>query len=400
MTTVMMVTPFPPQDDGIAAHALELRRALDGSSEVAVLTRTGGGDGPEVYRVLSSGPASLVRAARALRVVRPEVVHYQFNLASFGFAWVWAVAAGLLARRRTGARLVFTLHEVRRDLVLLRGAGSALYRVLGDLADALVVYTAEARDLLVERCGTPAGRISVLPHGCRPLPAPPGEALRTAAAARYGVTPGAALFLGYLHPDKGVEHLIEAAAILARDDPGLLEGVGVVVAGGVRPRRGLFRLFERRDRRYVAELLEAVTRHGLGDVVRFVGPIDEADLAALLELVAVTVLPYTDVTQSGVANLCLAVGTPVVASRLPGLVETLGDAGLYVEPGDHAALASQLGRVLRDSALRRRAHDRMVAMRSSRTYEVSAAGLCDLYRSLGLASGDAPHGIGRAVACD
>jgi len=50
----------------------------------------------------------------------------------------------------------------------------------------------------------------------------------------------------------------------------------------------------------------------------------------------------------------LAEGVPAVATDLPGCREASGDAALYVPPGDAAALADAVTRVLRDAALRRR----------------------------------------------
>jgi glycosyltransferase involved in cell wall biosynthesis len=53
-----------------------------------------------------------------------------------------------------------------------------------------------------------------------------------------------------------------------------------------------------------------------------------------------------------VAIEALFAGTPLVASRLGGLPEVVGDAGLLVTPGDAAELASALARLLADPSLR------------------------------------------------
>ena len=51
------------------------------------------------------------------------------------------------------------------------------------------------------------------------------------------------------------------------------------------------------------------------------------------------------------ANAC---GTPVVATRVPGLQDSVqhGETGLLVEGGDHEALAQAIGRILADPSLR------------------------------------------------
>jgi glycosyltransferase involved in cell wall biosynthesis len=48
----------------------------------------------------------------------------------------------------------------------------------------------------------------------------------------------------------------------------------------------------------------------------------------------------------------MALGVPVVAARVPGADEQLGDAALMVNPGDPAEIADAIDRVRSDQALR------------------------------------------------
>lgn len=57
----------------------------------------------------------------------------------------------------------------------------------------------------------------------------------------------------------------------------------------------------------------------------------------------------------GIAALeAMASGLPVVATRVPGLAELVGEAGLLFEPGDHYQLAGHLSTLLGDNELRTR----------------------------------------------
>ena len=47
----------------------------------------------------------------------------------------------------------------------------------------------------------------------------------------------------------------------------------------------------------------------------------------------------------------MACGTPVIVADATSLPEVVGDAGLLVDPGDEAALAAAIERLLGDEAL-------------------------------------------------
>lgn len=384
-----MVGPYPPQPDGIGIHTRNLAEALAPAAHVEVLTRCGpgiGADGHRVMRVLSANPLCLFAATRALRRSAPDVLHYQFNIPALGLAWIWAILAGFLVRRSSGARLFITLHEVRRDTVLLGPVGPYMYRGLARVADVLVVYTSEARTLLVERCRIPGDEVAVMPHGAPDSIREPSKAERERLLASLGLSGPPILLFGYLHPHKGVEHLIAAIADLRRRDDAPLGDRQVLVAGTVRARRGLFRYFESKDRAYERMLHDAVEKGGLSDVVRFAGHVEQEDRDVLLKSAWCAVVPYVDATQSGVLNLLVAAGVPVVASRLPGLEETLGDAGLFVAPGSAPELADAIRRLARDPELHAALSARMRAVHESITFaRVAELLIARYHEALGVA---------------
>lgn len=78
------------------------------------------------------------------------------------------------------------------------------------------------------------------------------------------------------------------------------------------------------------------------------GFVADQDVAALLHLADVVVLPYRNITQSGIANLALSSQSVIVSSDLPGLRSDLGDAARYVPVGDSTALAGEISWLLGD----------------------------------------------------
>jgi glycosyltransferase involved in cell wall biosynthesis len=106
------------------------------------------------------------------------------------------------------------------------------------------------------------------------------------------------------------------------------------------------------------EALEQEARdQGLGEVLRFagfrkdlqrwMGGLDGLVHPALMEGLGVSLLQAS------------AAGVPVIASRAGGMPEAVrdGENGLLVPPGDDAALADALRRLIGDAALRRRLGD-------------------------------------------
>jgi glycosyltransferase involved in cell wall biosynthesis len=105
---------------------------------------------------------------------------------------------------------------------------------------------------------------------------------------------------------------------------------------------------------YVAQL----TRRVPPDVaagVSFVGPVAHGDTVRYYRAADVYVMPSLSEAFGMAAVEAMAVGLPVVASRVEGIPETVCDevTGLLVAPDDSGALAQALLRLLGDERLRR-----------------------------------------------
>jgi glycosyltransferase involved in cell wall biosynthesis len=68
----------------------------------------------------------------------------------------------------------------------------------------------------------------------------------------------------------------------------------------------------------------------------------------------------------------MACGTPVVASHATSLPELVGDAGLLCPPGDAAAFADALKRLLGDPPLRAQLRERGIARAREFTWDRTA----------------------------
>jgi glycosyltransferase involved in cell wall biosynthesis len=75
----------------------------------------------------------------------------------------------------------------------------------------------------------------------------------------------------------------------------------------------------------------------------------------------------------------MACGTPVIAARIPPIVEIAGDAALLVNPHDAEDIAEGLVRVLEDSCLRRDLARRGLAQAAKFSWERTATGTLSAY---------------------
>ncbi len=203
-------------------------------------------------------------------------------------------------------------------------------------ASVVVTMTKTARSRLLEIYGTDPEKVFVIPHG----------------AADHGMTAPAAgasgrpqvLTWGLLGPGKGIEHAIDAMALLR--DRGL--HVGYEVAGQTHPR-----VLGRDGEAYRQSLQARVRALGVADRVHFDGRfLPVAALGQLISAADVVLLPYDSLEQvtSGVLIEAVTAGKPVVSTCFPHAVELLA-AGLLVERQDAAGIAEALQRVFTEPGL-------------------------------------------------
>jgi glycosyltransferase involved in cell wall biosynthesis len=147
-------------------------------------------------------------------------------------------------------------------------------------------------------------------------------------------------YVGRLVPEKGIDTLIQAAALLAgqKEAPNCQV---VIVGGGPEE----------------ASLRQQVQAAGLSPSVEFIPPVPTAQIAGLLGGLDALVLPSrsTAVWKEQLGRVLLeamAVGVPVIGSDSGAIPEVIGDAGLIFPEGDAPALVARLEELCADVSLR------------------------------------------------
>lgn len=136
------------------------------------------------------------------------------------------------------------------------------------------------------------------------------------------------LFAGKISKYKGVEYLLEAMKKVHDTFP----DIKLVVAGGGK---------------YHFDISEYAALPYIDIRNRF---IPDEELVALMNKTQFMVCPYTDATQSGVIMSSFTFGTPVIATRVGGLPEMLGNGkyGMLVKEKDTDALYKGICSLLSD----------------------------------------------------
>ena len=295
---------------------------------------------PWVRRILKTAEWFFNLAALGIRFAfsKPDIIHAQFlPMISIGLPLeIWFLK---LAKLR-GIKIVYTVHNI-----LPHDSGQeqkTAFQAVYSMADRLICHDEPARHRLVAEFGIDVRKISIVPHG--PLFETIATTARGQARQRLNIGQEQVMVLwqGILRPYKGVPFLLEAWSEVMRTIPSGEATLAIVGNGEEHLMSGL--------QRQVAAMNGSKT---VNLDLRFV-PVEE--MTELYADADIVVYPYSAVTTSGALMTGIGHGKAIVATNLPAFSELLTNNvnSLLVEYGDTKGLATALGRLIQDKALRLR----------------------------------------------
>ena len=330
--------------------SVDLLTRADGAAQIRTIA-----PGVTLYE-LEAGPVGALPKERLAEVVdefgeavavltgrsapRYDIIHAHYWLSGLA---VLPVALEL------GIPLVESFHTVAALKNATRHAGQSpeperrvmTEMFLANQASAIVVGSAAEATALIDLTRAPADRIWVVPPGVdlelfHPTGATDDAGSRMRAALDIPSDRRLLAVVGRVQPLKDQELAIRALALLPAGRPVL------VIAGEATPG----------EEAYLEGLRSLASELGVTDDVRFVGALDRQEVAALLALASVTVIPSRSETFGIVALESAASGTPVVAFNGSGLVESVADgvSGVLVSSREPADWARVIARLLADPA--------------------------------------------------
>lgn len=304
-----------PESTGMARIVRNLSEGID-PERYRIHALFLGGAGPLVNMLQRAGgqastldwwrgmrdPVGAWKFWRCLRNLRIDIVHIHFGGRS---------VRGL-ARAATGAKIIMHLHS---RILEPQGLVPVSFSARG--VDAVVAVSKAVASRVVD------GRARVIYAG---IDAPSADSPSPSHGASSEIILGTA---GRLIALKGIEYLLQAAAALQSEFPGIR-----VEIAGAGPQR--------------EKLEETVAQIGLAGRVKFLGWVD--DVQWVLPRWDVFVMPSLEEGFPIAALDAMAAGLPVIASSVGGIPELVvdGETGWLVPPADVATLVSRLRPLLCD----------------------------------------------------
>jgi len=273
---------------------------------------------------------SSLRNIKAVDQIKPDVIHFPELYPHSAF---FTFLCGIDKKYPT----IVTLHSTFESFFsLLLNTKDIIYSLSASMADLMrrlikvnkiIVHTDNDRNTLIKK-GVDPDKIIVIPHGAYSI-------FKKYESPSITKEENCALFFGYIIRQKGLEYLIKAAPVVAKEIPDFK----VVIAG------------EGNLSKYLRLIHDSSRFEIYNDFI------PNEVVARLFQRAKVVVLPYTyHGGHSGVLTIAFSFGKPVVVTDVgsfPELVEDKGE-GLIVPSKDTKALAEAIIKLLKDEGLRER----------------------------------------------
>ncbi|MFD1571407.1 glycosyltransferase [Halorubrum laminariae] len=311
------------EDCGIAKYTTSLENSIPGET-----SRTS----------VDLGSANIlhyIRKTFGLAFTDSDVIHVQHEYGIFGpksiASWFVFPLLWIISRIR-GVPVVMTFHTawgretISPPLMELKVFYVTLNnKMLAFVADHSLFLSEETKEIFESSASLESAE--VIPHGVQTEVHPMNQ---EEAKELLGFNPDEPLVAepGYIRPEKGNDFMVEVAKQIPDRT--------IVLGGGIQSES---------ERWYLEEIQEEAP-----DNLQITGVLDDEEFHAFFNAIDVAVLPYEQMSQSGIVNWCVAYDVPMVASdihRFKNLEEGEGIVKTFSQ-GDADAATTVIENVLQN----------------------------------------------------
>lgn len=329
---ILYITPYPPMEDGIANYSKKLVEEISNSNEVIVVSlKRKSAKNNKVFYILSLNPIDLLKTYILLKNKNLQVIHLQYDFSNYMFLTFPILLLLAIRRIFSKTKIVVTFHEAKRDLELYGAFSLIFYRFISIIFHRIYAHSSESMYTLRHKYKIENSKLKLIPHGTYVFKDKSNFSKKQINKLGIDKSKLNLLFFGYIYKEKGIEYLIKAASLLQKTKK-YRDKFNLTIVGGIRERKGLFKYFEMRNIEYLQTLKLLTKILDVEKQVKFLGFLKEKYIYSLFNNSNILILPYTNVDQSGVLNIALAVQIPTIASNIGGIKDTLKPSGILVPP--------------------------------------------------------------------
>jgi len=264
----------------------------------------------------------------------------------------------ILVAKEMGLKILYTFHDVESFEKFL--PGEDLLKTFYNLADGATIGNEIEEKKLLEKFAFPKDKLAMAKHGIYTI-FDFKKYDRNSARQHLGIGLNKKVILcfGILRPYKGFDDVLKAMPEILKKHPEafLYINAGVRVFGGPK------------DLQNLAQKLKLGPNAKMSfDFV----PSDEIE--AIFKAADIVVLPYRQVSQSGILNLALYFQKPVIISDLFMEAKVINNqSGLVVPPGKPDQIAQAAIKLLDDENLYQKFSQNMAIYQNDSTWQQTAA---------------------------
>lgn len=238
----------------------------------------------------------------------------------------------------TGFKIVYTIHNVLPSHKKLNLLQRIFYSFLYACCDFLIIHSEVSRQDAIKLYRISPKKIVVIPHGDYKFFIPEKQLSKIEAKEKLGIPEqrNTILFFGAIRSNKGLHDLLDAIPTIKNK----ISNVLLIIAG--EPLQDYFK--------YQKHIQSLGITDAIFESLEYI-PIEE--VSTYFYASDIVILPYHEISQSGVLHLAYAFGKPVIASNIGGFQEVVEDGknGFLIPPHNPELISEKVIKILNNDDL-------------------------------------------------